>query len=363
MHVFAEVAIYVTLLFRYTLTALIIFYKITDLQKFKGKSLIKKLIAIWLVEVFLYIIARTIEGMTKSRFRVFLTIYCLGNPIVLSRKVLRYMSVEYVISVKWWSLWLLVMVTTTMVNSFPSYGGKYKNQVQVYLPLILTGLDSLACKAVELSFYDYRNNLDGQAMLISLYIWRMEVARFDCFTALILGYYSETVPLQDVLLNAFFSVIGEIWTHTGMREAGIEWFSREVGLVKQSDFPEMRVFFGSIRNILEWAVPAITSSILCLLELRREYMIVPEDETVIQIYFFTSVKLFRHMFQSILVYYFVELISLGLCWLIKMWTGYKEMSVLASLGWSSILSLIVGVISLQDVGYISKYWSAAVDLN
>jgi len=365
VHVFVSIALYVSLLFRYTLTTLIVFYKITDLDKFKGKLLISKLITIWLVEVFLYIWARKVDDMTESNFPIFWTLYCLANPIVLSRKVMRYLSVEYQISLGWWSAWLIVMITTTVIASIPKFGGNYVNKLQVFLPLILTGLDYFACKAVELCFNEHRHNLDGQAMLMSLYIWRMEVSRFDCFTALILGWNRGTVPFQDVLLNAFCSLVGEIWTHAGIREAGIDLFSRKVGCAYwlKSDFPEIVECFSSIRAVLEWAVPAIASSILCLLEWRREYISVPDNDIVIQIYFFTSVKLFRYVFQIILIYYLVELLSLVLCWLIKKEaTGYEEMSVLGSLGWSSILSLVFGVVSLQDVGFTGKYWSAAVDL-
>jgi len=258
------------------------------------------------------------------------------------------------------------VLATTVIASIPKFGGQYLNTLQVFYPLILTGLDFFACKAVELCFNEYRHNLDGQAMLMSLYIWRMEVARFDCFTALILGWNRGTVPLRDVLLNAFCSLIGEIWTHSGIREAGIDLFSRKVGCAYylKSEFPEIIECFSSIRAILEWAVPATASNILCLLELRREYVTVPDDDIAIQIYFFTSVKLFRHVFEIILIYYLVELLSLVLCWLIrKKATHYEEMSVLGSLSWSSILSLVVGVVSLQDVGFVGKYWSAAVDLN
>jgi len=361
VNVFGAVALYVSLLLRYTLTTIIILCKITDIVKFGGKSFMKKLIAIWLISLCLYVLARTVA---QGSYYIFLTLYCIAIPIVLSPKVLRYLSVEYQISPRGWFVWVICMIVTNVIVAFPKYGGRYVNTVQVLLPLLLTGLDYFACWSVELSFTKWKHNLNGQAILMALYIWRMETTRFDCFIALFLGWKSGTVPLRDVILNAIFSILGEIWTHTGIREVGENWLKRNVGCINlKSDFPEIRDIFSSIRAILEWVIPAISLSVLCLLELRRDYVAVPEDDFVIQLLFFTSVRLFQHMFEIVLVYYFVEMISLVLCWLIAKMTGYELKSILGALGWSSIISMGVGVVSLQDVGFTGKFWSAVVDLN
>jgi len=361
VNVFGSVALYISLLLRYTLTTIIILYKITDLHNFRGKSFMKKIITIWLISVSLYVLARIVA---QGSYHIFLTLYCIAIPIVLSQKVLGYFSVGYQMSPRGWFVWVICMIVTNVLSAFPRYGGVYVNTVQVFFPLLLTGLDYFACWSVELSFTKYRYNLDGQAILMALYIWRMETTRFDCFIALFLGWKSETVPLRDVILNAIFSILGEIWTHTGIHKVCEDWLDRHLGCINlKSDFPEIRDIFSSIRAVLEWVIPAISLGVLCLLELRRDYVAVPKDDFVIQLLFFTSVRLFQHMFEIVRVYYCVEMISLVLCWLIAKMTDYEQKSILGALGWSSIMSLGVGIVSLQDVGFTGKFWSAVVDMN
>jgi len=294
---------------------------------------------------------------------IFLTIYCLAIPIILSRKAMRRMSIEYHIDLRWYFAWLICMVVITVIAAFPTYGGSYVTTVQVLFPLVLTGLDSLTRKSVDLCFREYRHKTDGQAMLIALYIWRMEVSRFDCFIALFLGWKSGTVPLRDVIANAGLSILGEIWTHSGIREVGEKWLELKMGcILLKSDFP-VRQMFASFRMVLEWVLPAISFSILCLLELRRDYLVVPDDDIVIQLQFFTSVRLYHHLVEIVLTYYFLEIVSLVLCCLIAKKAGYAQKSVVGTLGWHSIISLGFGLVALEDVGFYSKFWSAVVDIN
>jgi len=358
-----SVAIYLSLVVRWTLTTIIIYYKITDIEKFGGKLLVMKLTTIWVASVFVYVVTRGIGDKMESH-SLFVALYCLSIPLVLSRKMLKCLSVEYLINLKWWSGWLICMIVTNMLAAFPTYGGRYVTIVQILFPLILAGLDIFARKTVQLSFNEYRYKTDGVAMLMALYIWRMEVSRFDCFIALFLGWKSGSVPLQDVILNSVFSILGEIWTHSGIREMGGEYLELYTGsTLLKSDFPEIRHIFSSIRAVLEWVIPAITFSILSLLELRRDYVVVPDDNVVIQLLFFTSVRLFQHLFEIILAYYFVEMISLALVWLITKKTGYAPLSILGTIGWHSIVLLGVGVVLLQDVTFTFKFWSALVDIN
>jgi len=358
-----SVFLYVSLLVRYTLTTLVIFYKITDIGKFTGKELVRKLTGLWLIAVCLYVIARIAGDITES-YIIFLCIYCLAIPQVLSRKMMRCFSVEYKISLRWWSVWLICMISTNVITAFPLYGESYVSVAQVFLPLILTALDVFACKSVELSFHDHPDNHNGQAILMALYVWRMEVARFDCFIALCLGWESGNVPLHDVCLNAAFSILGEIWAHAGVREVGEDWFEKNVTCIKvKSDDQIIRHIFGSLRAVLEWVLPAITFSILCLLQFRRNYLAVLNDEIVIQLWFFTSRRIFELMIPILLVYYSLEFLCLFICWLLKKCTGYKQKSILATLGWNSIILLGIGVVSLQDVGFTGKFWSAVVKLN
>jgi len=251
------------------------------------------------------------------------------------------------------------MILTNVIASFPVYGGSYVTTVQVLFPLILIGLDIFAHKSVQLCFSEYRYKIHGQAMLIALYIWRMEVTRFDCFIALFLKWKSGTAPIRDVILNAVFSILGEIWTHSGLREVGEDCLVRNMGCTAlKPNFPQIRHIFCSFRKVLEWVLPAISLCILCLLELRRDYLVVRDDEILIQLLFFTSVRLYHHLFEIMLAYYFVEMVCLVLCWLIAKKTGYTPKSIQGTFDWNSLISLGVGVVSLQDVNFNRMYWSA-----
>jgi len=362
--IFLSVARYLTWLSCWTLLTIIIWYMITDMRKFHGKTLVKKLILIWLIAVVVYLVARTVGMNMLESYLIFLSIYCIVTPLVLSRKLLKCLSIEYKIKLKWWGSWLICIVATNILTSFPKYGGNYVDEVRVVFPLILMCLDFFACWAVELCFNEHKYNREGQAMLLALYIWRMEDSRFDCFIALFLGWKSGNVPFQNVIWNSVFSVLGEIWTHTGIREAIENWIYRNMDLMNwKSDWPEIRLYFGSIRGILEWVLPAINFSILSFLEWRRDYIVVPKDNIINQQMFFTSVKLFEHLIDIVLVYYTVEAVSLFLCWIIAKTTGHKEISLLGSLRWSSIIVMGVGLVALTDVNFNIKFWSALVDIN
>merc|ERR1719204_891512 len=108
-------------------------------------------------------------------------------------------------------------------------------------------------------------------MFIAIYIWHMEASRFDCFLALYLGWKNKTVAFQDVFFNAICSILSEIWTHSGIREAGEKWLDEKVPFkVVSAEFQQnIRMCFSSIRAILEWVLPAISLSIVYLIGLCR----------------------------------------------------------------------------------------------
>jgi len=243
----------------------------------------------------------------------------------------------------------------------PNWGFKYMQHLQTYLPIILTFLDTLACKVTVLSFKEYMGNRIGQAVCIGIYIWLMEAMRFDCFMALYLGWKSDFVELQSVLLNILFSILGELWTHTGIREALEDSFDQRVDFIQlRSSFPEIRTIFSSIRHILEWVLPAITLGVLFFMEQYRDYIPVTDDIIRNHLRFSTSARLYEHMFEIALVYYSVEVICLMLCWLIQYIMVYTEKSLVGTLSKSHILLLVVFLILQTDFGFTGYMWSAAV---
>lgn len=98
---FGSVVLYLSLVVRYNLTTIIIFYKITNIQDFRVKSIGKRLTIIWLALTFIFVVARRVGDIMDSH-AIFLTIYCLAIPIILSRKAMRRMSIEYHIDLRWY---------------------------------------------------------------------------------------------------------------------------------------------------------------------------------------------------------------------------------------------------------------------
>ena len=138
------------------------------------------------------------------------------------------------------------------MNTFPRYGEQYLKYVQVFLPLILVGLDFIYLWIIEHAFSNHIKNYDGQAMLLGMYIWHMEAMRFDCFLSLYLGWKHKNVPFTDVFSNAICSIVSEIWIYTGIGEQVKTWLDIKISCLNlKSDFPDMEKSFCSVRAILE----------------------------------------------------------------------------------------------------------------
>jgi len=362
-HFFITIAKDIVSMFRYTLTMITFAWAITNINEFKGKDQTMKLITVWLVAICVYALAYVVSNMMKSMF-VLIAMNVIGFSLCLT-KIKGFLSIKFRLRPKWFLVWILGMVLLAFTALIPVWFGSSVTQIlQVLLPLILSGFDIFLCYAITQCFNEYRYNKRGQAIMILTYIWHMELTRFDCFISLFLQWLSKKVPFRDVFLNSLFSVLGEIWTHTGIREALGNKLERRWGFKGlKSNFPQIRNSYGSIRNILEWVIPTVGCSTLCFIELRRDYIMVPEDEINTQVYFFTSARVFQNIIPIMIGYYSVEVISVIICSAIKNVTGYKEKSVIGTLGWYSILRLGFGVVLLDDCRFVSRLWTAFSDLN
>jgi len=323
-----------------------------------------KFTSMWLVSIFLYAIATIVYGMIENR-PVFIAINLLFNPLYSGKILKSVFGIQWLLGRRWLVAWLGCMTMVYFTALIPGYFGSSVTQVvQVWLPLMLTVLDIFLCKVITKCFNEYKYNKKGQALLILVYIWHMEVVRFDCFISLCLQWLENKVPFQDVFLNSFFSILGEIWTHSGIRDLIGCWIERTFGSrILKSDFPEIRMIYSSSRSILELVIPGVGFSTLCFIELSRDYIMVPKDEIYTQMYFFTSAKLFKHIFPLMLGYYSVEVVSFIMCSGIKKVTGYEQKSIIETLGWNSIFKLGFGVIFLDDCRFVTKLWCAINDLN
>jgi len=364
-HFSAQIFKVISLGLRYSLTAVTFYWAAMNIGKYKWKRRTMTFTSMWLVSIFLYAIATIVDGMIENR-PVFIAINLLLNPLYSGKILKKFFGIQWLLACRWLVAWLGCMVIVYFTALIPGYFGSSVAQViQVWLPLMLTVLDIFLCKVITKCFDGYRYNKKGQALLILVYIWHMEVVRFDCFISLFLQWLDNKVPFQDVFFNAFFSILGEIWTHSGIRELLGCWIQLKYeSRILRSDFPEIRMIYSSARSVLELVIPGVGFSTLCFIELSRDYIMVPKDEIYTQMYFFTSAKLYKKMFLIIMLgYYSVEVISLIMCSAVKKVTHYEQKSVLGTLEWHSIFKLGFGVILLDDCRFITKLWCAINDLN
>ena len=90
---------------------------------------------------------------------------------------------------------------------------------------------------------------------------------------------------------------------------------------------------------------------MCFVALCKDNIDIAEDNLRSQLYLFTIFELIEHILEIFLAYYIVELISKLLCYLIAKLTAYKPISIVATLGWPSIISWGVAIALTQDAAF------------
>merc|ERR1719419_14259 len=175
-----------------------------------------------------------------------------------------------------------------------------------------------------------------------------EGIRFGSFLALYIGYKYNVKSLGSLLLSIAFSITGEIWSHSGIREVGQKWAGKRIWFLSEDDaFPEVIWSISSIRQVVEWIIPfTVLSNFFALNSLNSCIPIVDKD-IVNQIRFFTSQRLPQDFCEVVACYYTIELLSMQLCRLIVRWTSHLQFSAIGSLEFSQIilLGVLIFVIS------------------
>jgi len=335
-----------TMTYCWAICVLIGYYVLTNLADFKGKQFTWRVGIISCGSVVVasgpafYPLLRPIATIPM----VFLGLLFLSlTPIpMLSLGLLfmRYLSIKWTVSMKWAGCFIGI---GCLVNALVKISGEsvdLVNHTIVYMPLILTGLETIFSKVLERAFKDHRDNELGITTAITWFEYQTEKIRFITFLAQYIGYKHDLKTLGELLENIAFSILGEIWTHSGLHEVGQKWVGQRVWFINEvNTFPEIRGGISSIRQILEFVCPL--DYLFCVFTLNMLRDCIPLNDNVVdlQINFFTTEKLMKDIWEVLGVYYSIELFCLLLCRLIAKFTLFKEESPLRSLKHSHLVAV------------------------
>jgi hypothetical protein len=289
---------------------------------------------------------------------VFSAVFHVASALVYSPPVYRVLSIDYRADIKWVAVILFWVMLSGTLCVFPAYGGKHVKLVKVFLPILITASDVVFSKITERAYSEYRKNRKGPFFFVGMYIWRMESTRFACFHSLYHGYKNGTGSYEDVLLNSIFSIVAEVWAHTGIHELVEVWLDRKFQCFNlKCQFPEIRLCLSSVRAIMEWVIPVVHFFGINLLEWCRDYIAVPDDDELSELYFFSSFRLLESLWEVILFYYLIETISKIVCSFVRRFTGYQQLSVLETLGVTGILAWCAAMVIRIDCSLNGIFWS------
>jgi len=241
-------------------------------------------------------------------------------------------SIQWQLNFQWYPpLWVVMSVNVFLCmmsqNDFMLY-----DRIIAYVPLLLSATELLFSHVLSLCFKKNRDNLHGMAFLISTFLFMSEGIRFGSFLALYIGYKKNVRGLGSLLMSIAFSIAGEIWSHSGIREIGLKWAGKWIWFISGEDaFPDVIWSISSIRQVLEWIIPFSVLSYFFVLNTLNSCIPVIDDHITNQIRLFTSKKLPEDFCGVIACYYCVELLSLLLCRLIVKWTSHLQFSAMGSL--------------------------------
>jgi len=252
--------------------------------------------------------------------------------------------IQFQFNFKWYTFIYGLILVNLFFCQIPFLAPQLLNKIIVYFPLILTATEIIFSKVMELGFATHRHNQLAMSFLMILFLYFGEAVRFGSFLALYIGWRHGLKEFSDVAWSIVFSIIGELFSHSGIREVAQEWLRKNISFLKKLDsFPEVRYNMSSIRQVLEWVLPINVVSYLFVLNQTRRCMPVSNVDIINQIIFFTSKTLFKDVWEVLLCYYCTEFIAMLLCKFVGRYTSFKEISAFGSLKTSGIVTLTLTV--------------------
>jgi len=328
----------------------------TNLNSFTGWKLARKLTIIYLTQITIagpYAASSLIDWGDKTMDWLELvggtTLFNL--TLTLEWWVLaRCLSMDWQINVKWLPAFqlcqalVLIAIGTAMVAP-----KEFLSDILLYVPLILMILELVFKKVLTFLFDQYKRNSRGLILCMAFVISPMEVLRFGSFLLIFMQHKLFGVPYSHILWSASFSIIGEIFTHTGVYKLIKTCIISKFAGVHKDDFPEVHANYASVRGVLEFVAP--TFLVANILMSNACFYHLPILSKKWNFIFFSSSKwlMEQGLLEPLVTYYIVELISFFLCGLICKLTSYERTSAMKGLKWSTIFTMIVFVGTAVDV--------------
>jgi len=335
----------------------------TNLTSFKGKHLVIKLTIIYLVHSALavpYTILR-LQNMINCVFLIAGTLLFHLVTVLVWWLLVKCLSIRWRISFKG-----LVVLQTCQAFTFIIAGlpmvmkRKYLRKIVVVIPLIMLALEIFLKFALRKAFNGHRNNVQGRTLVISSLVFPIEATRFASFLVIYIGYKHRGEPFSDLAWNVAFSVIGEIYCHSGIYQRLQTYLENRIAVIDLKDyFPEVETDFSAIRAILEYVVPTFLITNVYLAEASRQY--IPKFGNY---YDFVHLQISRSLLDDVWdvlgVYYTIEFIALLLCLGIAKLISHKEVSALGTLNLKTIFLMIFYVgaavnVSITTLGFLRYF--------
>jgi len=237
------------------LATTISFYIFTNLSTFEANQFATKLVIIWLLHAAMAV-PITIIRLQNT-----------GNPNILIVGTLSYhlltvmgwwvlakcLSIRWCINFKWVPVIQICQAGTYIIAGLPiTMRQEYLSDIVIYIPIVMIVLEFLFAYVLRASFKAHQNNEAGRVLTIASLLFPLEATRFACFVMLYYGWKKNHIPFRELVWYVIFSLLGEIYTHSGLYQIAYSWLESKIEFVDLHDyFPEVVLDISSIRAILE----------------------------------------------------------------------------------------------------------------
>jgi len=324
----------------------IIFYVLTDIgKKYKGKLRSKKLIILYLSHIILTIPFTHVQLSNPSDFNILVA----GTPLLYLSVtgvwviLAKYLKIQWRMDVRWLPFLQLSQAGTFIIAGVAAVLRESTiSDIMTYVPLMLTTFEMFLHWILRQSFMKYQENTTGMTLIMAYLIYPMEATRYACFFVLFGGYKHYDVQLVDLVLNATFSVLGEIYTHTGIAGFCKSWLWKKVLSKPREPFTSgISLYFSSVRSSIEYVVPIFSVTSIYLARLCR-FHIPSLSKTNDFIFLIMVNNLIGDIGDVLGWYYLIEIIAEVFCTLVIWLLGsHERVSALGTLSRSKFLTMVV----------------------
>jgi len=225
-----------------------------------------------------------------------------------------------------------------------------RDRIIVSAPLICMAIEFIYSYVLKRIFRDDKDNICGLALSIATIIFPLEFIRFMCFVLLWLELprFGDGAEYSDIIWNAMFCVIGEIYSHTSVYQILKNEMEMRLYGRRLDNFNILYHYISSVRSVLEYLAPAVfTSQILLVSWFSNKTTMIDNRKGLL--YIDRNAAVIDKLGNILTVYYLLEFVSESLCWSINKRLAYKRISIIGNLNWVTLFLMIVYVGSRVDV--------------